>query len=193
MNVYQFLFIFLFSITACTAQETLDINTQIDQAVLALPETYRANATVMGYDRSTSLSIIKKGTNAMICLADDPNKNGFSVAGYHKDLDPYMARSRALKAEGKEFKESFDIKEQEVKEGKLFIPNNSMLYVVSGEYDEQGNPINLYQRFVVYIPFATTESSGLPLEPSYPGGPWIMNPGTHRAHIMINPTKVVEE
>ena len=189
MKTYHSLLLFMLSITACTAQETLDISIQIDQAVLALPESYRAEAAVIGYDNSKTLSEIRKGTNAMVCLADDPSKEGFSVAGYHKDLDPYMARGRALKTEGKPFKESFDIKEQEVKEGKLSIPNNSMLYVVSGDYDDLGKPVNLYQRFVVYIPYATTESSGLPLEPSYPGGPWLMNPGTHRAHIMITPPR----
>jgi len=42
-------------------------------------------------------------------------------------------------------------------------------------------------RYVIYIPFATAESTGLPLAPSAPGMPWIMDPGTHRAHIMINP------
>jgi hypothetical protein len=44
-------------------------------------------------------------------------------------------------------------------------------------------------RYVVYIPFATVESTGLPLKPEAPGMPWIMDPGTHRAHIMINPPK----
>jgi len=42
-------------------------------------------------------------------------------------------------------------------------------------------------RYVVYIPWATAESTGLPAKPEAPGMPWIMNPGTHRAHIMIDP------
>ena len=32
-------------------------------------------------------------------------------------------------------------------------------------------------------------TTGIPLAPLTPGGPWIMDPGTHRAHIMINPPK----
>jgi hypothetical protein len=43
-------------------------------------------------------------------------------------------------------------------------------------------------RYVIYIPFATSESTGLPLKPEIPGGPWLMDAGTHRAHIMLNPT-----
>lgn len=193
MKTYQLLTALLIGISACEAQNIPDVNTQIEQAMLALPEDFRADATVMGYDGSLELTVIRQGTNAMVCLTDDPNKEGFSVAAYHQDLDPYMAKGRVLKSEGKSFQESFDIREQEVKAGNINIPNNSMLYVVSGDYDEKGMPTNLYQRFVVYIPYATAESSGLPLKPSYPGGPWIMNPGTHRAHIMINPSKVDSE
>jgi len=37
------------------------------------------------------------------------------------------------------------------------------------------------------MPFATAESTGLPERPVEPHHPWIMNPGTHRAHIMISP------
>jgi len=46
-----------------------------------------------------------------------------------------------------------------------------------------------YQRSVIYIPYATAESTGLPTKPIAPGMPWIMDPGTHRAHIMIDPPR----
>ena len=52
-----------------------------------------------------------------------------------------------------------------------------------------GETKNTYTRSVVYIPWATAESTGLPLKPAGPGLPWIMDPGTHRAHIMINPAR----
>ncbi|MFT5773641.1 MAG: hypothetical protein ACI9ZX_003050 [Algoriphagus sp.] len=41
----------------------------------------------------------------------------------------------------------------------------------------------------MYIPWATSESTGLPLKAYGPGMPWIMDPGTHRAHIMISPPR----
>ena len=70
---------------------------------------------------------------------------------------------------------------------------SSTLYVLSGSKDNYdaatGALKNGYLRYVVYIPFATAESTGLPLKPDVPGMPWIMDPGTHRAHIMINPPK----
>jgi hypothetical protein len=40
---------------------------------------------------------------------------------------------------------------------------------------------------VVYIPFATPGSTGLSAT-SVAGAPWIMYPGTPKAHIMFTPT-----
>jgi len=193
MRISSVAFILLLGISACSAQEIPDTNIQIEQALLALPEELREEASVLGYKDKMELTMIRKGSNSLICLADDPQKDGFSVAAYHKDLDPFMERGRILKQEGKSAKEIFDIRENEVASGKIKIPSGSILYIASGTFDEQGQPTDIYQRYVVYIPYATTESTGLALKPSYPGGPWIMNPGTHRAHIMINPTIVKNE
>lgn len=163
---------------------------QIETAILAAPDPFRAEATVMGYDQSGKLTVLKTGTNHMICLADDPNKKGFSVSAYHKDLEPFMARGRELQSEGKGFKEIFDARESEVKSGQLKIPQGSTLFVLTGEVEAVTNQIiKTYLRYVVYIPFATQESTGLPLEPIAQGAPWLMDPGTHRAHIMISPAK----
>ena len=105
-----------------------------------------------------------------------------------------MARGRALKKEGKSFKEIFDLREEEVKAGKLKMPSQPTTLYVFTAPDEQfkaetGEVENGYLRYVVYIPYATAESTGLPLKPDFAGQPWIMDPGTHRAHIMISPTR----
>ncbi len=160
---------------------------QIRTAVLPLEEDLQAGATVLGYNPNGELTTLRKGTNDMICLADDPTKDRFSVAAYHKSLEPFMKRGRELKAEGLGFKEVFDTREKEVKAGTLAMPDKATLYVLSGELDENKEPIKTQLRFVVYIPFATAESTGLPKAPPVPGAPWIMDPGTHRAHIMVTP------
>jgi hypothetical protein len=128
----------------------------------------------------------------MICLADDPVQKGFHVACYHRDLDPFMARGRQLNKEGKSGTEVFEMRESEVKAGKLSMPEApSTLFVLTApdeSYNAQSGEVsNTYLRYVIYIPYATAESTGLPLKPGAPGMPWIMDPGTHRAHIMINP------
>lgn len=165
---------------------------QIKTAVLAAPEDKRAGAMVYGYDAKGEFVVLRKGTNEMICLADNPNQAGLSVSCYHKDLEPFMARGRELKAEGKSFQETFDIREAEAKSGKLMMPKQaSNLQVYSAKAEDYnattGEVTKGSFRYVVYIPWATAASTGLPIKPEAPGMPWIMDPGTHRAHIMINP------
>lgn len=162
---------------------------QIAVAVLAAPAELRDGAMVYGYSPKGELTVLRKGTNALICLGDDPKQTGINVSAYHSDLEPFMARGRVLKTEGKSFQEIFDIREAEAKAGKLKMPANpSTLYVYTADgLDAAGAPINGYLRYVIYIPWATSESTGLPLKPTFAGQPWIMDPGTHRAHIMISP------
>jgi hypothetical protein len=163
----------------------------ITTALLSAPEASRANCKVIGYNMTGEFVTLREGNNEFIVLADDPKKDGFSAACYHKDLDPFMARGRELKAEGKKYQEIFDIREAEVKSGKLKMPTGATLHIYYGK-NTLYNPETLKVddaklRYVVYMPFATSESTGLPESPYASNHPWIMNPGTHRAHIMISP------
>jgi len=183
------LFALVFATTLAHAADIPSAEWQIKTAVLAAPPAERDAVTVLGYDPSGVLVTLRKGTNNFICLADDPKQKGFSVACYPKDLDPFMARGRELTAQGKAA-EIFKIREEEVKSKKLPMPDKSILNVTTGTVNEStGEVTDLYTRFVIYIPFATPESTGIPLTPITDGAPWMMNPGTHRAHIMINPSK----
>ena len=172
--------------------QTQSSKDQVASAVLAATKSQQGGATVIGYNEAGKLITLKKGVNELICLADDPNQQGFSVACYHKDLEPMMARGRELKEEGKDSGEIDNIRAEEVASGKLKMPSSpTTLHVLSGvsaEYDAENNSISgATLRYVVYIPFATQESTGLPLQPVVAGGPWLMFPGTYRAHIMISP------
>lgn len=165
---------------------------QIKLASLSAPAEKRDSAAIYGYSANKEFVLLRKGTNELICLADDPNQPGFSVACYHKDLEPFMRRGRELRKLGKTSEEIFDTREKEVKAGKLQMPKQSAtLFVYSSskeDYnDTTGEVKKGYLRSVVYIPYATPKSTGLPLKPEAPGMPWMMDPGTHAAHIMINP------
>jgi hypothetical protein len=73
---------------------------QIAAAVLAAPEDRRTGATVLGYDAAGAVVTLRAGVNDIVCLADDPKEAEFSVACYHKDLEPFMTRGRELAAKG---------------------------------------------------------------------------------------------
>jgi hypothetical protein len=166
---------------------------QIAAAVLAAPEDRRAGATVLGYDAKGALVTLRKGTNDMVCLADDPKNAAFSVACYHKDLEPFMARGRELLAQGvTDEKARSDTRWEEIKAGKLPMSREPRtLYVLTGASYEAatGKIVDQYLRFVIYMPFATAETTGLSTKPVAAGGPWLMNAGTPGAHVMINPPR----
>lgn len=189
----SFLFLTMIFTAAVAGSQTIPSPAvQIKSAVLSAPADKRDGATVYGYNPAGQFILLRKGTNEMICLADDPKQQGFSAATYHQDLEPFMKRGRELKMTGKSPKEVSQVRDEEVKTGKLYMPKQpSTLYVYSAkpeDYDPAtGEVKNGYLRYVIYIPYATSESTGLPLKPDAPGMPWIMDPGTHRAHIMINP------
>lgn len=164
----------------------------ITTALQAVAKDKRDSCTVKGYNLKGEFVTYKMGTNEIICLADDPRKDGFSAASYHESLEPFMARGRALKKEGKDGRKIFEIREREIKSGELKMGDaGSTLHVYYGpkaKYNaETGTVPEAAHRFVVYLPFATSESTGLPEMPEEPNHPWIMDPGTHKAHVMIIP------
>ena len=190
------LFLFLaFTLSYCDAQvEIPNKDQQIKYAVLAAPKDKQEGATVLGFDSDNNVVTLREGTNEIICLADNPQQDGFSVAAYHKDLEPFMKRGRELRGEGLGFQEVFDMREKEAKAGKLKMPDHAAtLHVLSGKEANYNETTGVMEgtaiRWVVYIPWSTPESSGLPTSPPSPGAPWIMFPGTHAAHIMITPPR----
>ena len=177
----------------CFSQKSVPpADIQIKSAVLAAPEDKRDSCTVYGYSPDKQFILLRQGANELICLADNPDDSGFSVACYVKELEPFMKRGRELRIQGMDDKQVFDTRGKEAAEGKLQMPTHPAALYVYGAKDKDFNSTtgevkNGYLRYVIYIPYATCESTGLPDKPYVKGMPWIMNPGTYRAHIMINP------
>ena len=178
--------------TFVAGSQVLPADVQIRSAIQAAPEELREKAMVYGYSPEGKFITLRTGSNELICLADDPVQKGINISCYHRSLEPFMARGRELKQQNKSQQEVFDIREAEVKSGKLRMPSApATLYVYSADQDKfntsTGEITDGYLRYVVYIPYATAATTGLPLKPGAPGMPWLMDAGTHRAHIMINP------
>ncbi len=162
---------------------------QIAAAITAAPAEFRDGATVLGYNESRKLVTLREGKGDMVCLADDPNIEQFHVACYHKALEPFMARGRALRAEGVKGEQVDTVRFAEINSGKLKMPSTpSSLYTLTGpptSFDQATEKVTGARwLYVVYIPGATAASTGLTEKPA-PGVPWIMFPGTPKAHIMF--------
>jgi hypothetical protein len=192
MKKLMTLFVLAMAFSTFAQNKILPKDIQIKTAVLAAPEMYREDATVLGYNQEGRLVTLREGNNGMVCLADDPNKAGISVACYGAELEPFMARGRELVAEGKSNEEKREVRKNEIEAGTLKMPEEpAMVYVLAGEENdysaETGELLKSKIRYVIYKPYMTGESTGLPTKPQAPGMPWLMDAGTHRSHIMITP------
>jgi hypothetical protein len=165
---------------------------EIAAAISAAPAELREGATVLGL-RGYKTEVLRKGTNDMICLGPNGDPKQFHVACYHKALEPFMARGRSLRDSGVKDDQVDSARFKEITSGKLAMPSTpSALYTLTGgptSFDPATGKVAADARwlYVVYIPGATEKTSGISERPSR-GVPWIMYPGTPKAHIMFVPS-----
>ena len=186
------IFALVLPLSTATAQKVPAVAQQISAAVLALPKEMREGAGVLGYKTVGKLEVLRPTRNGMLCLADDPTEEQFHVSCYADSMDPFMARGRALRLQGVTGAQVDTVRFAEVKTGKLKMPTQpAALYQIFGDkdaYDVASNTVkNGRALFVVYVPFATPQSTGLSTTPS-DTKPWLMLPGTPKAHIMFTST-----
>ena len=170
------------------AQAAPTVAQQIAGAVLALPEKMRDSAGVLGYKTAGKLESLRAARNGMLCLADDPAEKGFHVSCYHESMEPFMARGRALRASGTKGGQVDTARFAEVKAGKIKMPTApaSLYQIFADEYNPATGALTKAEAlFVVYIPFATQQNTGLSTVPSA-DKPWLMLAGTPKAHIMFS-------
>jgi hypothetical protein len=137
------------------------------------------------------LGTLRQGDGAFVCLAPVPRAERFHAACYHRSLEPFMARGRALRAAGTTGDRVDTVRFAEARAGRLALPTApATLYSLTGPaagYDAATNAAaGARPLVVVYIPGATEASTGLSTKPQQ-GTPWLMFPGTPKAHIMFTP------
>jgi hypothetical protein len=160
----------------------------VKAAVLAAPAPLRDGAEVRAVGEKEQLTVLRPGTNGIICLADLADDEAFSAACYHASLEPFMARGRQLRQEGIAGAKRDEMRWKEIEAGTLAMPMSAVVYnlrLPSDAFDPATlDPATGGRLHSVYIRGATTESTGLPSQPL--DGPWLMNAGTPSAHIMIS-------
>ncbi|PWH81595.1 hypothetical protein [Brumimicrobium oceani] len=183
---------FIASLSIAQEEIGLSSEAQINLSTHFLPDKDKKEARVIGYSDEVEMIVLRDSDSYLTCVGDDPNKDGIQIVCYYSELEDFFQRGRVLKSEGKSPIEVREIRKKEIESGVLNFPKGqSMMYVFSGKAEnldkESGEIKEGKLRYVVYLPYATQESTGLPLSPSAPGMPWLMDPGTHRAHIMVMP------
>ncbi len=151
---------------------------RVDEALLALPHDLRAGAAVV-YFQDGKQVLLRKGSNGLICRADDPDVAGIAVWCYPQSHDAYARRWYELAATGIDSEEVNSLITGEIKSGELEWPDVAVNYNLRGPSLDTAVPVT-----VVYVPFATGDTLGISEERKF-RAPWLMYAGTAFAHIMI--------
>lgn len=152
------------------------VEQQITEALLPAPESLRPAATVITRDAQGRPSILRQGTNSLVCEPDGP-RPGFAVECYHRSFQGVMDwTAERLLANPRTFDEMFVDGGPNVE-----VSPGAMQYAFVGPTRDQAS-----FSMSIHLPFATAESTGLPTEERFEG-PWLMWAGTSAAHIMFGP------
>jgi hypothetical protein len=160
-------------------------------ALLPLPESLRAGATVVRLDASFRPEVLRQGINGMICIADSPNDDQFDVRCYRDTFIPVVYRAFQLG-----YAVAGEKVGTEIKAGKLRLSSEPSagyrcLGPITG-YDESHNTVTdqveCWQS--IHFPFRTAGEIGLPDERDVPESqqretPYVMASGSYWSHVMI--------
>ncbi|MGE0816703.1 MAG: hypothetical protein AB7O28_27230 [Vicinamibacterales bacterium] len=156
----------------------------IVQATLPLPEDLRAGATVYTYDKATGArKVLRAGTNHVECMPK--GDDGFTWC-YSTATSARRDYSAKLRAEGKDAKAIQMAMAEATKNGTIpEQPYGVMSYRLYGKRDR------IQLLWVLSVPGATPETIGVSTVSQRDnalelrGRPWLMQPGTPGAHVMI--------
>ncbi|MDC3123323.1 hypothetical protein OBB00_01185 [Gammaproteobacteria bacterium] len=145
---------------------------------MPLPPSLRAEATVVRVKGDGKKTVFHKGSNRMMCRADDPAP-GFMVICYHEDLVLYWTLAAPISADGAFPGEERDFLLAAVEAGKLAHVRGGTLYELNGTFVENALPMS-----VIFIPNSTSAAGSLANLPNQ-HQPWLMWEGTPLSHVMI--------
>ena len=170
-------YVLLATTSIVTAQTT---DEQIAEAVLAAPESLRDAATVITRDAHGHPSVIRQGTNSLVCEPDGPLP-GFMVQCFHESLQGYSDLISSRVAAGTDvFDGALALSEAEQAQLAEARPG-AIRYGLSSPTRDQA-----VRHRTIMMPYATTASTGLPTDELIDGSPWLMWPGTPLAHYMFS-------
>ena len=153
---------------------------EVDRALLAAPAPLRDQATVIKWKADNTYDTLRKGTNRLVCYdrSGRPLHPAFSLECTSIANLERAAQNLKLEAVGDRAKANALLDAAE-KDGTRAKPEfGSVWYHLEGP-----DQATARTHMTIAVPFATTQSLGLPDNPKL-GGVWIMNAGTSTAHLM---------
>jgi hypothetical protein len=179
----RIVFVLSLLMTTSTIASAQTAEDAIAKAVLAAPPAMQAGAMVIQLAADGDHEVLRDGTNGLVCWdrSDEPGRS-FSVQCTSVENLPRVKQNRAWNMSGQTADEIRAVREAAEADGSRKVSVfGSVYYTLNGEDAASAN-----LHLTVAVPFATSESLGLPSEGSYSrAGTWIMEAGLSAAHIML--------
>ena len=153
-----------------------------DRALAPLTGRARDGAAVIRFNPDQSYVTLKEGTNAWVCYdrSGEPGRAPFAVQCTNTGNLPRLQQNRRLEAAAADrdaLRASVAAADQAG--DRVEAVYGSVWIVMNGQ-----DMASASRHVTVAVPYATTESTGLP-DNGQAGGAWIMAAGTSEAHIMV--------
>ncbi len=163
--------------------QTSEEHFAITKALLAAPPAMQADAMVISLAADGSHTVLREGSNGLMCWdrSDEPGRS-FSVQCTSEGNLSRVKQNRFWSMSGKTAEQIRAMRDTAEANGSREVSVFGSVYYTLNGADAASANIHL----TVAVPFATSESMGLPTEGSYTlAGTWIMEAGTTAAHIML--------
>ena len=155
----------------------------IEGALAAAPVRARDAAAVIRWNADFTYETLKEGTNRLVCYhrSDEARRQPFAVQCTSVANLDRVAQSRRFRAEaGQDAAAERALVDEAEANGTRIAPEFGSFFTSMNGPDQA----SARSHTTIAVPGATTESLGLPDNPSQ-GGAWLMAVGTTTAHIMI--------
>jgi hypothetical protein len=154
----------------------------IDRALAPLTGRARDGAAVIRFNADQSYVTLKEGTNPWVCYdrSGEPGRAPFAVQCTNIGNLPRLQQNRRLEAAAAD-RDALRASVASADEGgnRVEAVYGSVWIVMNGQ-----DMASASRHLTVAVPYATTESTGLP-DNGQAGGAYIMAAGTSEAHIMV--------
>ena len=153
---------------------------QIERALMPLPAYSRDTANIVVFDAEWNPIVVHDGGSDMNCVAGAPFMGLQYAVCQHVSSQPFWVMGMQMAAEKVPQAKIDRARIDAMIAGELETPDVGVAryFLIGGRVE------NLSPLMAIPLPNATGESTGLSTSPdSY--RPWLMNPGTPNAHVMI--------
>lgn len=163
---------------------------QLAALPLPLPDSLRANATLVGVDANKQRVTLRSGSNGVVCTVWVPGEDSFDVRCYQQGFMPVIDERWKHAAAGSSYRAMQHDLDSAIAAKAIVLPDHPtagyrMLGPARAFDAKAGRVTKEIERWEsIHIPYRTGAEMGLPSE-EQGGSLFVMSPGTYWAHVMI--------